>query len=848
MVMIFALMVQPLVALNVPFIFTQSAGAVSAVLYSQGFESDTAGILDVSDGWYDASIQRVASGTNGINAASGSFYALADGESTGPFTRFQGYQNTWQGTWTARADVYLNPAWVGGEGFELSVATNGSDGNHQRDFIIHVSKDIDTGNLLVGASNNSGSTIPQNLESGEHAVISSAGWYTLEYVFSDVAGVLSVDMNVLDGSGTIVFTETRSTPEDTIPAEVGGNRYGWFTIVNVPGGLAIDNVELESTIPDIERPTVNFVNPSGEGQAFSGNAAIVFAGTDNDLLDTMTVNIKDENNSANLGSCGTVNSLNVPSHTLNCTIDTTNFLDGTYYLRAGATDLSGNSKTISRSVVFDNTKPSAAITLPGNGAVLPSAFTVKGIASDATSGIDHVLYTVTKITELGVDGTYVESVANGTANGTTNFDFGVSDLTTGFYRLKVQAFDGAGNWRYKHVDVEVDTTAPDVKITSPFDGSVLSGSVDIKGTVTDDNPHHYWLQVKKDGVALNIKDVTGTRSMPESFSNERLTTLTEDGAYEVTLAARDSAGGESNTGNRSGNVTVKFTIDTKSPTAAFSFSNSNGNALTKDDVTVTMTASEPIDAPKGWNVVDGSGNTQFTRVYGRNGKNELVITDDAGNDSASQKFEVKRIDRNAPTIDGVTNGAVVSSPVNLAVFDPKYQGFDGFERLQGLTVNGVAVPTIEGSSKTYLYTVSGIGSYTVVATDKAGNATTVNFAIEAHTTGSEQDTSGSEETSGQPLTAFDLPAITPAVIVPAQNQESQQAVPQILSESDKNEILGNQTRGESTTPLEDTGEVLGFMDSKLFNLAWYWYLVIIGALAGAWLALAAVIRRRHELE
>lgn len=108
---------------------------------------------------------------------------------------------------------------------------------------------------------------------------------------------------------------------------------------------------------------------------------------------------------------------------------------------------------------IDSTKPTVSITDPANGDVLDTgSFTASGTAAD-TSGIDHVLYTVTKITGLG--GTYLASVDNGTANGTTAWDFSVSDLADGFYRLKVQAFDAAGNWRYKYIDVQVASVPTD---------------------------------------------------------------------------------------------------------------------------------------------------------------------------------------------------------------------------------------------------------------------------------------------------------------------------------------------------------------------------------------------------
>jgi hypothetical protein len=46
------------------------------------------------------------------------------------------------------------------------------------------------------------------------------------------------------GSGNWIFTEVLNNSADTIPGEVGGNRYGWFTNIDIAGGIAVDNVEL----------------------------------------------------------------------------------------------------------------------------------------------------------------------------------------------------------------------------------------------------------------------------------------------------------------------------------------------------------------------------------------------------------------------------------------------------------------------------------------------------------------------------------------------------------------------------------------------------------------------------
>lgn len=226
--------------------------------WDQGFETDTAGWVD--GGSYGL-ITRTATGTNGVTSSEGSWHAVATEVVSGPYTRFGGYSDSWPGTWTTETDVYLDTAWANGSGFEYSVAANGSNNAHRRDFVFHVTKDSDLGQLLVSGDNNAGFAPSESLESGTHGVIATSGWYTLQHVFKDVAGVLAVDMNVLDSNGVVVFTTTRSDASDLIPSIVGGNRYGWFTDVTVTGGLNIDNSVL--VLDDVTQNEINVYGNTG---------------------------------------------------------------------------------------------------------------------------------------------------------------------------------------------------------------------------------------------------------------------------------------------------------------------------------------------------------------------------------------------------------------------------------------------------------------------------------------------------------------------------------------------------------------------------------------------------------
>jgi len=241
------------------------AGAVAPIttlVWNQDFSFDDAGWLDDDDGWY-----------GDIMVAGGTAMFYGDGTSA-PFSRFDGYRDLWPGTWVAEIDVYLDPAWPSGQGFDYSVAASGSDGAHQRDYIFHIGVVENYGPitgkaLLVNGSNNADfSTNPYKLvndNGGNYYTVSSAGWYTLQHVFYDAGGYLAVDLSLLDSNGVTLWTATRENTGDTIPGEVGGNRYAWFTHIDVVEGITVDNHQLYIPVSPTGKATFGFVSKYKKG-------------------------------------------------------------------------------------------------------------------------------------------------------------------------------------------------------------------------------------------------------------------------------------------------------------------------------------------------------------------------------------------------------------------------------------------------------------------------------------------------------------------------------------------------------------------------------------------------------
>lgn len=238
------------------------------IRFDQGFEEDSIGFSDETNGWSGVTTE-VASGTNGIDAADGDSYSIfeqsdADGGLTGPFTRFDGYRSLAedQGV-TTQIKIYLDPtAWSAGEGFDYSVAANNQAGGHMQDFIFHVTQDTSSGDMLIGVSNNTNFDPREDLETINHSEVTEAGWYTFEHTFYDFGDdTLGVAMTVRDASGSVIFTQVLNDPNNGYSDEFGGNRYGWFTNIDVAGGIAVDSAQL---LTESENPV----------QVFSGSTIL----------------------------------------------------------------------------------------------------------------------------------------------------------------------------------------------------------------------------------------------------------------------------------------------------------------------------------------------------------------------------------------------------------------------------------------------------------------------------------------------------------------------------------------------------------------------------------------------
>src|SRR5437899_1376158 len=124
-------------------------------------------------------------------------------------------------------------------------------------------------------------------------------------------------------------------------------------------------------------------------------------------------------------------------------IDTTALADGTTSLALTVTDLAGNSASSSLSVTVDNTAPAVTISAPSANANLRDTTTISWTATDAN--LDTV--------SIAIDG------ETRVVTGTTSYTWNTHTVGDGTHTIEVRATDKAGNERAVSVTATTDNVA-----------------------------------------------------------------------------------------------------------------------------------------------------------------------------------------------------------------------------------------------------------------------------------------------------------------------------------------------------------------------------------------------------
>jgi hypothetical protein len=272
-------------------------------------------------------------------------------------------------------------------------------------------------------------------------------------------------------------------------------------------------------------PTVSLADP---GAYLQGTAGLQMDASDTIGLAASAI----EYRAAGSGSWTTVCSDGPYPRT--CPLNTTSLADGSYELRATATDTGGHTAVAARTRTVDNTAPATSLTDPGTP--LRGAATLSASAGDGNgTGVASVAIQY----RTSSSGAWTTVCARSSGPYTCSLD--TTTLADGLYDLRSVATDGTGLAGISTVisTRRVDNTAPTSALTSP--GTPLRGTVAVSGTATDGGSGvaSWALQYRlsSGGAWTTIcTDASSPYSCPWD------TTGIADGLYDLHAVSADSAG------------------------------------------------------------------------------------------------------------------------------------------------------------------------------------------------------------------------------------------------------------------------------------------------------------------
>lgn len=356
-----------------------------------------------------------------------------------------------------------------------------------------------------------------------------------------------------DGNLVVSYTNVQwkypgsSTSVGWNTVQFGGNNLNSYTGGSNPEWAAFDDIVVSTTpIPanyvigggtgtgtgttDTTKPTVSITAPAASATV-SGTVNVTASASDNVGVSKVEFYV----DGALKGTDTTATYL--------LSWNTTFLTNGSHTLAAKAYDAAGNvgqSSSITVNVnnpVADTTQPAVAISSPASGATVQGTVAVSATASDNV-GVSKVEF-------------YRNNVLFAASNSAPySFSWNTTTVSNGSYTLMAKAYDAAGNvGQSGNVTVTVsnpvpDTTAPTVSITSPANGSTVSGTVSITAGASDN------VGVSK--VEFYVNGVLKSTDTASPYSYSWNTTSVANASYTLIAKAYDAAG---NT-RQSGNVTV----------------------------------------------------------------------------------------------------------------------------------------------------------------------------------------------------------------------------------------------------------------------------------------------------
>ncbi len=394
--------------------------------------------------------------------------------------------------------------------------------------------------------------------------------------------------------------------------------------------------------------------------------------------------------------------------------------DGTYTVRATATDAAGNVSPLSNPVTLtvDTAPPTVQITGPADGALVNSP-NVSFSGSDAASDVRF---------ECEVDD--LSTNADVPAYEPCYAPLFSPTLTSNRqYQVTVRAIDGLENYATAVVTFNYDSTPPArPTITSPAtDVSTNAAPVTIGGAAETGSV----VTVYVDGTARPATTTASAGSWSYTFSPDLAERVPP---YAIHVVARDAAGNDS-----TASLTRTITVDRTAPATPVISApvNGTGTSNSKPPISGTAEASSTlkltIDATTVDVAVGGGGTWTYTPpVALTNGSHTLSAkaVDAAGNQSAASNSVSFTVDNQPPSVgisSPVSGAQIGATSVTAAFTASDNDSFTLVCTLDGNTVSPCAAP-----SKSLSGLSQGAHSFSIQATDVGGNvaSASVSFTVD----------------------------------------------------------------------------------------------------------------------
>jgi Bacterial Ig-like domain/Bacterial Ig domain len=288
-----------------------------------------------------------------------------------------------------------------------------------------------------------------------------------------------------------------------------------------------------------------------------------------------------------------------------CSLNTATLADGSYELRARATDAAGNVNDSTLTRVVDNNAPTGSIPAPG-----PLAGTVS-VNITAADGNGSGVASVTGQFRPQGTSTWTQVCVDVDASyGCTNLD--TVPYPDGLYEARAIIVDKAGfSYTTATITVRIDNTAPNTA-TLANPGSILTGTEALSGTAADAGSGvASWTAQYRTSPSGTWTDVCNDTT--STYGCNWNTTAVADGTYDLRAVVRDQAGNTT-----ASSVISAARIDNTAPAGTDVQATNSGTAgqLTTGD-TIRLTYSEaiaPASILSGW-----TGSSQAIRVYVNDG-------------------------------------------------------------------------------------------------------------------------------------------------------------------------------------------------------------------------------------